>query len=151
MATQAEYNQFRRLIGDYGTNTIPASTIDDYLNDAAAELTADFTTPVAVFDSIVSQFRPEIVVWAARNYWWNLASKYVDHHSTSMGGGASHQASEKWDRAMRMIEYLEEYFSKIQTLGTDIMLGNLSRFSKRTLTRFGGVREEDALESQTAS
>ena len=146
MPTTAEYNQFRRLVGDYGEGFVDNNTIDQYLNDATTELTADFTVPVTSFDTLVKQYHPEIIVWAAINWWWNVASNLVQHHTQSIGG-ASHQASEKWERAMRMIEMLTTRFNEIQTLGQDITIGHLSRFSKLTLTRFGGRSEEDALES----
>lgn len=146
MPTTSEYNQFRRYIGDYGNNVVDNTTIDAYLNDAALDLTADFEVPIATFDSLVRQYHPEVITWAAINWWWNVASKLVDHHSQQLGAG-SHQASEKWERAMQMIEYLTTRFESIQTLGADVSIGNLSRFSKLTLTRFGGRSEEDALES----
>lgn len=144
MATASELNQFRRLIGDYGRDSVDDSDIETYLDDAVRELTADFTTPVADFDSLYIQYKPEVIVYAAINYWWNIAAKLVDHHSQTTGQ-SSHNASEKWDRAMEMIRTLREQYATIQQLGTDITQGNLSRFSKATLSRWGGVREEDAL------
>lgn len=151
MPTTSEKNQFRKLIGDFGRSQVDDSTIDSYLNDAVAELTADFvdednvSAPVTDFDNLVAQYKPEVILYAAINWWWNVASMYVNHHSQTVGQ-TSHQASEKWERAMRMIETLTTQFTNSQTLGTDISIGNLSRFSKQTLQRYGGMREEDTLE-----
>lgn len=151
MPTTSERNQFRKLIGDFGTGNVIDGDVDLYLNDATAELTADFTNssmvsaPLTDFDDLVAQYKPEVIVWAAIQWWWNVASKLVQHHTQTIGQ-SSQTASEKWDRAMRMIEILTERFSEIQTLGTDITIGHLSRFSKSDMRRHGGQREESALE-----
>lgn len=146
MPTTSELNQFRRLVGDYGKDLVDDSTIEEYLDDATREVTSDFITPVLEFDTLVFQFHPEVIILAAKNYWWNVASKLVNHHSQQTGA-TSHQASEKWERAMEMIARLETMYSDVQSLGTDLAVGNLSRFSKTTLTRWGGRSEEDALDT----
>lgn len=150
MPTQSEFNQFRRYIGDYTDEKVDDTDIEVYLDDATAELTADFTdadgasAQVTEFDNLVIQYRPEVVVWASINFWWQKAALYAERHSQTVGQ-ASQSASEKWERAMEMIRRLTEYYDKIGLLGTDITIGNLSRFSKITLTRIGGQREEDAI------
>lgn len=151
MSTAAEKNQFRRLVGDYPKGDVDDPTIESYLNDAVTELTADFTdaagtsAPVTVFDSLVKEYHPEIILWAAINWWWNRLAILADRHSQQVGD-ASQKMSEKWDRALAMIKELEARYALVQSLGTDISIGNFSRFSKTTLTRLGGQREETALE-----
>lgn len=149
MPLQSEYNQFRRYIGDYGVDTVDDTEVDAFLDDATLELTSDFvdvnnlSAPVNDFDVLVAQYHPEVVVKAAINWWWHRAAKLTEHHTQTVGS-ASANTSEKWDRAMEMIKQLEELYANIQALGTDITFGNLSRFSKSTLTRLGGRREEDS-------
>lgn len=150
MSTTAEKNTFRRLIGDYGKDSISEDTLESYLDDATLELTSDFTdsagviTPVSDFDALVKQYHPEIILYAAINWWWNRASALADKHSQSVGD-AEHKLSEKWERAIAMIKELEQRYAATQQLGTDITVGNFSRFSKKTLTRLGGRSEEAAL------
>lgn len=151
MPTSAEKNQFRRLIGDYGKNSVSDQEITSYLNDATAELTADFinedraNAQLTSFDDLVVQYHPEVIYFGAMNYLWNRLAKLSDRHSQTVGT-ASQNASEKWDRTYQMISYLNDQYYKIQTLGTDISVGNLSRFSKTTLTRLGGQSEEASLD-----
>lgn len=153
MPSVSERNQFLRYIGKYGTTEVAESEIDAYLDDTTRELTADFvntnnlSAPVVDFDVLAPQYHPEVIVKAAINWWWQKAAKLSDHHSQSVGQ-ASQQASEKWDRAMEMIRRLEEVYDRIQQLGTDITIGHISRFSKVTLQRHGGQREEQALDGQ---
>lgn len=151
MPSDSEYNQFRRYVGDFAdTPSISNDTIHEYLNDACLELTSDFVSstgvsaPVTEFDTLVAQYHPEAILRAAINWWWNQASVYSTQLSTTVGT-ASQNASDKWDRAVQMIDRLEQKYEKIQTLGTDISIGNLSYFSKGTLTRKGGEREESSL------
>lgn len=151
MPTTSEKNLFRRLVGDYGSSPkIADSEITSYLDDATAELTADFrnstgvSAPVTQFDMLVTQFHPEVIYYAAIQWWWNRLSKLADQHSQNVGP-TSQNVSEKWDRAMKMIEFLTQQWTGMQTLGQDVLIGNLSRFSKRTLMRQGGQSEEDAL------
>lgn len=149
MSTLSERNQFRRYIGDFGTSAVDDATIKSYFDDAVRELTADFvdvnnlSAPVTDFDVLVPQYHPEVIVKAAINWWWQKAARLADHHTQTVGQ-SSQNASEKWDRAMEMIRHLEELYATIQALGTDITFGNISRFSKATLTRIGGQREETA-------
>lgn len=142
MSTASERNQFRRLIGDFGINAVDDATIEIFLNDAVRELTADFATPVTVFDTLVQQFHPEVIYWAAINWWWDYASKQTEKEMVSMGDATSNPST-RWDRAMQMIDRLTKTYMEIQLLGIDVYIGNLSRFSKATLTRIGGHREED--------
>lgn len=144
MSTQSEKNQFRRYIGDFDSLVVDDATIESYLDDAVRELTSDFATPVTTFDTLVFEYHPEVIVKAAINWWWNFAAKATDKHSTTVGQ-SSQNVGEKWDRAMQMIAKLEELYDNIQALGTDIYQGNISRFSKSTLTRIGGMSEEDSL------
>lgn len=145
MPTASEINQFRRLIGDYNKDVVDDADLDSYLDDAVAELTADFATPVIDFDILVTQYKPEVILRAAINWWWQRAAELADKHSTSVGQSAQN-VSEKWDRAMEMIRRLETRYMEIQQLYTDITFGNISRFSKSTLTRIGGQREEDVMD-----
>lgn len=149
MSTASEQAQFRRLIGDYTKNKVEPEVIEAYLDDAARELTANDPTnlsaPVIAFSALEVRYHPEVVVKAAINWWWNVAAEASTKHSQTVGP-ATQNVSETWDRAMEMISRLEEQYQKIQTLGTDITVGNISRFSKVTLTRVGGKREENALD-----
>lgn len=151
MPSVNETNQFRRLIGDYGTNAVNDIEIDSYLDAACNELTMDFTdinaisAPVTDFDNIVPQYKPEVILYAAINYWWNRASVFADRLSTTVGQ-ASQNAEVKWEHAIKMIEMLEKRYEEIQALRTDITIGNFSRFSKKTLQRYGGRFEEEILE-----
>lgn len=152
MPTTAEKNQFKRYVGNYGATTaISDQEIDSYLNDATLELTADFTdsaglsSPVADFDNLVPQYKPEVVLHAAIQWWWNKAAVYASEMRRANVGDA-HTEYERWERAMEMIKSLSTRYSEIQALGTDISMGNLSRFSKQTLTRHGGVSEEESVE-----
>lgn len=152
MPTLAEKNQFKRYIGNYGAAVqISDADIDSYLNDATAELTADFTdsaglwSPVMDFDNLVPQYKPEVILYAATQWWWNKASGYAAAIKRANVGDA-HTETERWERAMEMIRLLSERYTAIQALGTDITIGNLSRFSKQTLTRHGGVSEEASVE-----
>lgn len=142
MPTTQEYNQFRRLIGDAKKQDVSTSEIDSYLNDAVLELTGDFATPITSFDTLVQQYHNEAIYKGAINWWWNLLSELQDKHSINVGGSAQ-TVSEKWDRAFQMIKELQAYYDEIQALKVDIMQGNLSRYSKQTLRRIGGEREED--------
>lgn len=147
MATANEINMFRRLVGDQVNAVMTVEEIQSWLNDASIELTSDFvntagaSAPVDNFDHLVQQYKPEVVYKAAINWWWARASVLAEQLSTTVGQ-ASQQASEKWDRAMKMIDVLQNYYSEIQYLGTDISIGNLSYFSKASLTRRGGIEEE---------
>lgn len=147
MPTTSEYNQFRRLVGDYGANTLTTNEINSWLNDAVFELTADFQTsagasaPISEFDTLVQEYHPEVIYKAAINYWWSKAAELSGHLSTTVGT-ASQQSSDKWTRAMQMIQTLEAKYQEIQSLGIDITIGNLSYFSKQSLTRRGGQSEE---------
>lgn len=147
MPSQSEYNQWRRLVGDFPGEAIEEIDIDTYLDDAVQELTADFTNatgasaPVADFDLLVNHFRPEVVVWAARNWWWQRAAQLSDRHSQTVGQ-SSQNVDVKWDRALEMIRMLEARFLEMGYLSTEINMGHLSRFSKKTLTRIGGRSEE---------
>lgn len=150
MVTASELSQFRRLIGDYESELVDDSIIEEYLDDATRESTEDFvnssyiSAPVLDFGLLAPQYHTEVIYLAAINWWWNLAAKQAPKHSQTMGQ-ASQNVSETWDRAMRMIDVLRTRYSQIESLGTDITMGNLSRFSKGTLTRIGGRREEDGL------
>lgn len=143
MPSVSEYNQFRRLIGKDET-FIADLNCDSYLDDACRELTQDFKNgPVTDFDTLVQQYHPEVIYRAAINWWWEYASQQTTKHNTTVGS-ASQDEGERWDRAMQMIERLETRFDSIQTLGTDITMGNLSRWDRTNLRRIGGESEEDA-------
>lgn len=144
MPTASEQNTFRRYVGDYGKNTITNGDIDAYLDDATFEVTSDFATPVTDFDVLIVQYHPEVILLAAINWWWQRAAQLTEHHTQSIGQGTQN-ASEKWDRAMQMIEKLEDKYLLIQQLGIDITIGNLSRWSKSSLMRLGGNSEENIL------
>lgn len=150
MSTVAEKNQFRRLVGDYPAGSVDDATVESYLNDAVAELTADFTdasgvsAPVTVFDALVKEYHPEVILWGAINWWWNRLAILADRHSQTVGDAAQ-SISEKWDRALAMIKELEVRYNTISALGTDISVGNFSRFSKQSLLRLGGNREEEEI------
>lgn len=142
MPNSSEFNQFRRLIGDMTTKAVSEEDITIALNDATLELTRDFATPLTSFDGMVGQYHPEIIYKAAINWWWDKLGQLQDKHSTSIGQ-ASQSVSEKWDRAYQMIQWLETQYDEIQSLKVDITIGNYSRFSKLSLRRIGGIREED--------
>lgn len=152
MPTTSEYNQFRRYIGDYATASVSDTTIDSYLNDATRELTSDFVdvaglpAVLTAFDTVVPEYHPEIILKAAINWWWNRAAELADKHSQTVGQ-ASQNVSEKWDRAMQMIQQLQTMYDQIESLGVDITFGNLSYFSKSSLERIGGQREEVAIKN----
>lgn len=152
MSTTSEKNQFRRLIGDFGRNNVIDSEIEGYLDDATRESTEDFvnssrvSAPVTDFDALVPIYHTEVIYLAAINWWWDFAAKESRKHSQTMGASAQN-VSETYDRALQMIDRLRTEYTRIQSLGTDINMGNLSRFSKQTLTRLGGQSEEDALQS----
>lgn len=154
VSTQAEKNQFRRLIGDYPAAAVIDATVEGYLDDAVQELTADFvdtagaSAPVTDFDVLLKQYHPEVIVWAALNWWWNKASALADRHSQSVGD-SDQKLSEKWDRAMAMIKELEARYQLIQALGTDISIGDFSRWSKKTMSRLGGRSEEQIIDELT--
>lgn len=143
MATVSEYSQFRRLIGKTSSDILDAE-IEGWLNDACRELTSDFVSgPVTDIDSLQVTYHPEIVMYAAINWWWNYASQQTEKHSTNVGQAAENKG-ERFDRAMQMIDKLEARYNVIQALGTDITIGNLSYFDKKSLTRTGGQEEETA-------
>lgn len=142
MPTASEYNQFRRLVGDFQAQAIADSSIATILNDTVAELTGDFATPVVTFDTLVNQYHNEVIYKAAINYWWNKLGELQEKHSIAVGTAQSNVDS-KWDRAWQMIQSLQQRYDEIQTLWTDITMGNYSRYSKQTLRRIGGIREED--------
>ena len=148
MAAQWALNLFSRLTGQYGlaTPTISSTNATSYLNDAAAELTSYntnlFATPVYSLDTTPREYQREIIYKAALNWWWDYTAKLSDHHSMSIGGAAQN-VSEKWQRAIQMIGTLETEYSKMSRLETDFTIGNVSRFSKQTLRRIGGIEEEN--------
>lgn len=144
MPTTSEYNLFRRLIGDFDKNEVPNSSLDALLDDATFEVTNDFTPPVTDFDVLVVQYHPEIIYKAAINYWWNKLGNWTEKYSVS-AGAQSQNVGERWDRVMQIIQQLEQKYQEISYLGTEIAIGNLSRFSKESLTRIGGQNEEDVM------
>src|SRR3954470_23967964 len=152
MPTTREYNQFRRLVGDYGEDTIDDGIVDSYLDDAAAELTADpgnlpnGVGPLTDFDQLPSEFRPEVITFAGINWWWNLAANLQEKHSQSLSGGMTQQVGERWERAMRMIEQLQLHYDTLQSLRPDINVEQLSYFSKASLRRVGAQREETVID-----
>lgn len=169
MPKAQEYNQFRRLVGDFAHSNITTQVIDTYLNDATAEVTADFVTTkvespvldspefnqfessttvtpaqIMTFDELYIQFHPEVIYKAAINWWWNRASEFAGHLTTTIGSAAQN-VSELYERCILMIQQLETHYQAIQQLGLDIQMGNISYFNKRYLQRAGGQREESAL------
>lgn len=142
MPTDREVNQFRRMVGDYNTQSLATPVIFSYLNDATNELTGGFATPLYSLDDIDYEHHNEVIHMAALNWWWNRLAELEDRHSINVGSAAQN-VSEKWDRAMQMITNLQQDYDEIQQLRTVIKEGNLSRWSKQTLRRVGGVSEED--------
>lgn len=144
MSAMSDRNQFRRLTGDYGKNDIPDTEIEDYFDDAARQATSTEGTMVTVtdFDLLDERYKPEIVILAAINWWWNRAADYTDSYSTTIGQ-SSEQAGVRWDRAIQMIQQLQTMYENVAVLGNDPTMANLSRYSKITLSRIGGVAEED--------
>lgn len=144
MATPSEYNQFRRLIGKTNVDILD-NEIEVWLADATRELTSDFVpSPVTDIDNLAVIYHPEVVLYAAINWWWNYASQQAEKHTTVIGQ-ESEQKGTRFDRAMQMIDKLQARYDKIQALGTDITVGNLSRWTKQGLYRIGGMSEEDAM------
>ena len=145
MAQSWAINLFRRLIGDFGVGNVTDSEALSFLDDASSELTTFntnvYATPVYTFDGLARDYQRETTYKAAINWWWDYAAKLSDHHSMSLGS-ATQNVSEKWDRAMQMIGQLEIQYQQIARLEVDITHGNLSRYSKQTLRRIGGVDEE---------
>ena len=143
MPNSSEINQFRRLVGDWSVNKITEEDIVAYLNDATWELTShNYSTPVGIFDYMNVAYHNEIVWKAAINYWWNQVAELQRKLSTAVGQ-ASQDVSQKWTRALQMVQALEERYAEIQQLGITVIEGNSSRFSKQSLRRIGGVEEED--------
>lgn len=142
MPSTAELNQFRRLIGDFEAEALSDNDISDLLDDTVAELTGNFATPLIDFDTLLTQYHNEVIYKAALNWWWNNLSELQNKHSISVGQ-ASQNVGEKWDRAWQMIQSLQATFDQIQQLWVDVTEGNFSRYSKQTLRRIGGIREED--------
>jgi hypothetical protein len=142
MPSVAEINQFRRLVGDSDTGLISEIEITALLNDTVNELTGDFATPLSNFDLLVNQYHNEVIYKAAINWWWNRLAELTEKHSMSIGSSAQN-VGEKWDRCQMMINMLQGTYDQIQMLQVDITVGNYSRYSKQTLRRIGGVREED--------
>lgn len=143
MPSTSEYNQFRRLVGDFTAQSLSTNYITALLNDTTYELTGDFATPITSFDTLLTQYHNEVIYKAAINYWWNDLSELQEKHSMTLGGGATQNVGEKWDRAWQMIQSLQATYDQIQMLQVDITIGNFSRYSKQTLRRIGGIREED--------
>ena len=116
MAADWALNLFRRLIGDFGIGNVADPEATSFLDDAATELTHYntniYATPVATFDAIGEPYKRETIYRAAINWWWDYAAKLSDHHSMSLGS-ATQNVSEKWDRAMQMIQQLEQQLSLI--------------------------------------
>lgn len=151
MATTSELSQFRRLVGDYSSSAISDAEAKTWLDDATREATEDLLnyknvpTPLTDFDTLPSGTHTEVIYLAAINWWWAKAAEYTEKVSQRMGDGAV-DVSTKYDRALQMIDMLQKKWEDIQVLtGADVYMDNLSRFSKGTLTRLGGEREEDAL------
>lgn len=146
MAAPWAINLFRRLIGDFGVGNVSDEEAVSFLDDTASELTHYntniYSTPVATLDALGEEYKRETIYKAAINWWWDYAAKLSDHHSMSLGS-ATQNVSEKWDRAMQMISQLEIQYQQICRLEVDITHGNLSRWSKQTLRRIGGVDEEN--------
>lgn len=147
MPTDQDYSMFRRYVGDFDNETIDEAVIDSYLDDATAEATAPHVsadTPIVTsYDSLNQKYAPEVVLLAAINWWWNKAANYADKLTTTVGQ-ASEQATDRWNHAMQMIQSLQDLYSTIEILGRDPDVGNLSHWNRNTLSRVGGVSEEDA-------
>lgn len=148
MPTLSEKNQFRRYIGNYDQTPVSDAFIDAYLDDAARELSSSEGSMVTVidFDVLNSTYKPEVIILAAINYWWNKAAEYLTKVNMTVGQ-ASVEPGVRYDRAMQMIERLQELHSKVAVLGSEISVNHISRFSKQTLTRLGGQREEKFFEA----
>lgn len=148
MPTQGDYSLFKRLVGDDEVDLIDDASIDDYLDDAARERSyIDTDIPIVLtFDGLAAYHKAEAIYQAAINWWWNRAASLSGKHSQTVGQ-ASMNAGEKYDRAMRMIEMLQTRLAELIASGSGsiITFGNLSRFSKSTLTRLGGKSEESTL------
>lgn len=150
MPIPSEYNTFRRLIGDFEVDEIDDTTLESYLDDAAYEASSSegsFTT-VTEFDLLPGRYKREVIILAAINFWWQRASVYAQKLSTTTGQAAQN-VSEKWERAMSMIEKLQAMYTERSVLGSEPSMGNLSRFDRGTLTRVGGKSEEQALDDVT--
>lgn len=142
MPTQSELNQFRRLTGDYGKDNMSDTECGIWLDDATDELTDDFATPLYSFDYIAPNYHTEIIYKAALNYWWLQLASLQDKHTQTIGTSSAN-ISEKWQRAMDMTTSMNTQWEAHRTMGFDVHVDNYSRFSKQTLRRIGGIREED--------
>lgn len=143
MPNSSEIAQYRRLIGDYGVNAVPDTDCINAMNDATWELTShNFSTPLGSIDFLDVSFHNEIIWKAAINFWWNRVAQLQAKLSTTVGG-ASQNVSEQWQRALQMVQELETRYAEIQQLGITFNIGNASRFSKQSLRRIGGIREEN--------
>lgn len=150
MPAQNERNLFRRLIGDFGVNNVADADVDAALADATYELTSmSGAVPTTwTFDTISTQYHPEIVYKAAINWWWQYATSEGEKFSVSMGAASSNQG-ERFQKAMSIIEGLQAHYDQIKFLGVEMTNGDYSRFSKKTLSRLGGQPEEAALSALT--
>lgn len=148
MPTISDINLFRRLVGDFNDRLILDADITQYLNDAAREVSAQEEAILLTnsFDLIPDMYKPEVIYQAAINWWWNRAAKLSDKHSQTVGQ-SSQNVGEKFDRAMQMIDALQTKLTELRnsTANHTVYFGHNSRFSRSTLTRIGGKREEDAL------
>ena len=143
MPNSNEINQFRRLIGDYNRNEYSDNDCFSSLNDATWELTShNFSTPIGSFDMMDVSFHNEIIWKAAINWWWDRVA-YLQKRMSTTVGAASQDASQLFDRAMKMIEKLQAKYDEIQQLGITFNVGNSSYFSKQSLRRIGGIEEEN--------
>lgn len=143
MPLPSELNQLRRLIGDNSINNTTDQALIGLLNDTTLELTGhNFPTPLYAFDSLIMQYHNEVIIKAAINWWWDYLSKLQARVSTTVGA-ASQNLDALWQRALQMIQQLEERYEQVAQLYITIVEGNSSRWSKQTLRRIGGTEEEN--------
>lgn len=133
------YDIFRQRAGQANAlNPWSDEQIQPYLDQAAYKHSRGFATPWDGFASVPLAYAWPITIMAAIEYWWAQAASYVDKSDIKAGsGGIGKVSTTLFDKAMRMISYLQEeladYADSMPVEGSgDIMMGELVTRSKKT-------------------
>lgn len=131
------YDIFRQRAGQSNAlNPWSDEQIQPYLDQAAYKHSRIFATPWGEFNSVPLVYAWPITIMAAIEYWWAQAASYVDKSDIKAGsGGVGKVSTTLFDKAMKMISYLQdelsEYADTMPVEGSgDIFVGTLVRRSK---------------------
>lgn len=133
------YDIFRQRAGQSNSlNPWDDGQIQIYLDQASYKYSHSLATPWDGFNSVPLVYAWPITIMAAIEYWWAQAASYVAKSDIKAGsGGIGKVSTTLFDKAMKMISYLQEelteYADSMPVEGSgDVFMGELVIRSKRT-------------------